>query len=54
MVFELQDQLSTSEGMVASFTEASRAQQAKYDQVQMGLNQQQHDFEIAKQELTVA
>ena len=51
MVFELQDQLSTAEGMVASLTEAKRSQQEQCEQVTKELAQQRHDFAIAQKDL---
>ena len=51
MVFELQDQLSTAEGMVASLTEAKRSQQEQCEQVTRELARQQHESEVVKKEL---
>ena len=51
MVFELQDQLSTSEGMVTSLTEARRVQQAQCDQMTGEMSEQNRKLEVAGAEL---
>ena len=51
MVFELQDQLSTSEGTIASLTEAHRSQQEQCEQLTKELAKQGYEFEAVKKEL---
>ena len=51
IVFELQDQLTTSEGVVASLTKANRVQQEQCEQVTQELAQQRHDFTVAQKDL---
>jgi hypothetical protein len=51
IVFELQDQLSASEDMVASLTEAKRSQQEQYDQMTREVAKQSQEFEATKKKL---
>ena len=51
MVFELQDQLSASEGVVAALTKENRVQQEQCEQVTKELDQQRRDFAVAQKDL---
>ena len=51
MVFELQDQLSTSEATVVSLTEAQRSEQEKCEQLTKELAKQGFELEAVKKEL---
>ena len=51
MVFELQDQLSASEGVVATLTKENKFQQEQCEQVTKELAQKQHDYTAAQKDL---
>ena len=51
IVFELQDQLSASEGIVADLTKTNRAQQEQSEQMARELAKQQQEFQIVQREL---